>query len=109
MYPISNAAKALFEAGQRQVLRITGTDGNGNAISITEANVMMGGFNIDRTCINGNRIEIGTAIASELTLNLDNRNGQFNSVKFEGAELFVEIGDPVIGSQTPIARLKRNN
>ena len=24
------------------------------------------------------------------------------------AELFVEIGDPVIGSQTPIARLKRN-
>lgn len=25
------------------------------------------------------------------------------------AELFVEIGDPVIGSQTPIARLKRNS
>jgi phosphatidylserine decarboxylase len=23
------------------------------------------------------------------------------------SELFVEIGDPVIGSQTPIARLKR--
>ena len=25
------------------------------------------------------------------------------------SELFVEIGDPVIGSQTPIARLKRVN
>ena len=92
MYPISNSAKALFEAEQRQILRITGTDGNGNAVSITESDVMMGGFNIDRTCVNGNRIEIGTAIASEMTLRLDNRQGQFNGTVFEGAELFVEIG-----------------
>ena len=41
MYPISNAVKALFEAEATQVLRITGTDANGTAISITDANVMI--------------------------------------------------------------------
>lgn len=92
MYPITNAVKALFDAEQRQVLRITGTDRNGTAISITDANVMQGGFNIDRRCCNSEKLEIGTAVAAELTLKLDNRQGQFSSIVFEGAELFVEIG-----------------
>lgn len=92
MYPISSAVKALFDAEQRQVLRITGTDSNGTPIHITDENVMMNGFNIDRYSCNGEKLEIGTAIASEMTLKLDNRQGQFNGIKFEGAELFVEIG-----------------
>lgn len=92
MYPISNAVKALFEAEENQVLRITGTDANGVAISITDANVMMDGFNIDRFSCNGNKLEIGTACASELTLKVDNRQGQYSGIVFEGAELFVEVG-----------------
>ena len=92
MYPVSNAVKALFEAEQRQTLRITGVDRNGTAIGITEANTMEGGFSIDRYSCNGKKIEIGTAIAAEMTLILDNRQGQFNGVAFEGAELFVEVG-----------------
>lgn len=92
MYPITNAVKALFDAEQRQVLRITGTDRNGNAIYLTEANVMEGGFNIDRYSCNGSKLEIGTAIAAEMTLKLDNRQGQFDNVIFEGVELFVEVG-----------------
>ncbi len=92
MYPITSAVKALFEAEQRQVLRITGTDKNGVDITITDADVVMGGFNIDRYSCNGEKLEIGTAIAAEMTLKLDNRQGQFNGVVFEGTELFVEIG-----------------
>ena len=92
MYPISNAVKALFESEQRQVLRITGTDKNGRSINITDANVALGGFNIDRYSCNGERLEIGTAIAAEMTLKLDNRQGQYNNIVFEGTELFVEIG-----------------
>ena len=92
MYPISNAAKALFDAEYRQLIRITGRDKNGSAINITEANVMQGGFGIDRYSCNGEKLEIGTAIASEMTLTLDNRLGQFDNIYFEGAELFVEIG-----------------
>lgn len=92
MYPISSDVKALFEAEQRQVLRITGTDKNGATISITDENVMMNGFEIDRFCSAGSKLEIGNAIASELSLKLDNRQGQFNDIVFEGAELFVEVG-----------------
>ena len=68
MYPVSNEVKALFEAENAQVLRITGTDRNGTAISITDANVMLGGFNIDRYSCNGEKLEVGTAIAAEMEL-----------------------------------------
>lgn len=94
MYPIPSAARALFEAEQKQVLRITGYSGNPTPVSltITDANVMLNGFSIDRFASNSEKLELGTAISSELTLKLDNRLGQYNGVIFEGAELFVEIG-----------------
>jgi hypothetical protein len=97
MYPITSAVKALFDSESRQVLRITGTDRNGVAINITDANVVMGSFNIDRYSCNGNRLEVGTAIAAEMTVKLDNHDGTYNGIVFEGTELFVEIGigDPV--------------
>lgn len=92
MYPITSTVKALFEAEQYQTLRITGTDRRGNSILITDANVVMNGFNIDRYSCNGDKLELGTAIAAELTLKLDNRGGQFSGIAFEGTELNVEIG-----------------
>ena len=92
MYPISAEVKALFDAEQRQVLRITGTDKNGTDILITDENVRMNGFSIDRYSCNGQKLEVGTAIASEMTLKLDNSDGQYNDVVFEGTELFVEVG-----------------
>ena len=92
MYPVTEAVAALFDANQPQVLRITGTDANGVAINITEANVMSGGFSIDRYCNNGTKLELGTAVSAELTLKLNNADGTFNGTMFEGAELFVEVG-----------------
>lgn len=61
-------------------------------LEITGTNVLEGGFTIDRYSCNGDVLEIGTAIASELTLRLDNIQGQYDGVVFEGTELFVEIG-----------------
>lgn len=97
MYPVTDAVKALYAAEQRQFLRITGTDKNGVAINITDANVVLGSFNIDRYSCNGNRFEVGTAIAAEMTVKLDNHDGTYNGIVFEGTELYVEIGigDPV--------------
>lgn len=92
MIPISDKAKALFDAERRQVLRLTGTDGNGNPISITDADVMERGFSIDRFCCNGEKLEIGTAIAAEMNVKLDNRTGKFNGIVFGGSELTAEIG-----------------
>ena len=82
MYPISNTVKALYEAEQHQVLRITGTDKNGAAISITDADIVLNSF----------KLEIGTATAAEMTLKLDNRQGDYDNIVFEGTELYVEIG-----------------
>ena len=92
MYPISSAVAALFASEQTQVIRITGTDANSNAISITEADVMQNGFSIDRYSSNGTRIEVGTAISAQMSLRLKNTDGRFDSIAFEGTELFVEIG-----------------
>ena len=92
MYPVTDAVKALYAAEQPQVLRITGTDKNGVSINITDANVVLGSFNIDRYSCNGNRLEVGTAIAAEMTVKLDNHAGTYNGVVFEGTELYVEIG-----------------
>ena len=101
MYPVSNTVKALFDAEAKQVLRITGTDRNGATISITDANLLIGSFNVDRYSCNGQKLEIGTAIASELNLKLNNANGTYDSIIFEGAELFVEIGIADWTQQTP--------
>lgn len=92
MYPISDTVKALYEAEHHQVLRITGTDKNDAAISITDENVVMNSFNIDRFSCIGSKLEVGTATASEMTLKLDNRQGEYDGIVFEGTELFVEIG-----------------
>ena len=92
MYPISNAVKALFEADYAKVLRITGTDRNNAAISITDDNVMAESFSIDRYCCNGEKLEIGTAVAAQMSLRLDNSSGAYDAIVFEGAELTVEIG-----------------
>lgn len=98
MYPVSDTVKALFAAEQAQVLRITG-----DGISITDAKIVMDSFTIDRFSCNTQKLEIGTAISADMTLKLNNQDGAYNDVQFEGKELFVEIGiadwtqdDPVV-------------
>lgn len=92
MHPMGILAKNCIENGNKQIVRITGVDRNGVNINITDENIMQDGFSIDRFSSNSDKLEIGTAIAAEMTLKLDNRQGQFDSVRFEGTELFVEIG-----------------
>lgn len=90
-YPIANSVLDLFKHQQRQVADIT-LYGTNDTIHLTEQDILQGGLTIDRYCISGSRIEIGSAIASELSLTLDNNDGRFNDIVFEGAELFVKIG-----------------
>lgn len=92
MYPVSSDVIALLNENTPQKLRITGVDGGGNTITITDANVMMGGFSIDRFTCSGSKLELGTTASAELTLKLDNSAGTFDGVSFEGVELYVEIG-----------------
>lgn len=91
MYPVTNTVRDLFWSGARQVVKIT-FQGSGETITLTEADVMQGGLTIDRYSVSGNKIEIGSAVAAELSLKLDNLDGRFSDVAFEGAELYVQIG-----------------
>lgn len=92
MYPITEAVMALFEAEHRKVLRITGTDKNGAAITITDDNVLVDSFQIDRYSCNGEKLEVGTAIAAQMTFSLENSDGAYDGIVFEDTELFAEVG-----------------
>ena len=91
MYPIESKALELYKANYRQVATIT-METETETITITEADIKDGGLLLNRYCASGERIEVGSAIAGELSLQLNNKDGKFNSVKFEGAELYVTIG-----------------
>lgn len=90
-YPISGEALELFMKSYRQVADIT-FHGTQESIKLNEKDIVQGGLSVNRYCVSGSKIEIGSVIASELTVVLDNTDGRFNDTVFEGAELFVRIG-----------------
>jgi hypothetical protein len=91
MIPIAEEARDLFRQNYRQTVEIA-VDGVEETFTIKENAIMVGGLVVDRYSVSSSKIELGSACASELSLTLDNREGQFKNVKFEGAELFVRIG-----------------
>jgi hypothetical protein len=91
MFPVTNEALGLFSKNYRQTVEIT-FHGLDDDFKITEKDIMLGGLIVDRYSVSGKKIELGSACASELALTLDNRDGRFKGVKFEGAELFVRVG-----------------
>ena len=93
MYQISNEALALFhdrETHHVQMAEITCETVN-DTIVITDEDIRSGGLSINRYCSVGGSIGIGSAVAAELTLSLDNSDGKFNGVIFEGADMHVVI------------------
>lgn len=91
MYSVNSDIINLFQNGGRQLARIV-FSGNGQEFIIDESDIVQGGLTIDRYSMTGSKIELGSAISSELSLKLRNYEGKFDEVNFEGAELFVEIG-----------------
>lgn len=93
-YPVTELEKQMFLYGMKGLVKsayIYGTDKNGATIEILNDDLRMGTFAIDRYCCNGEKLEVGTAIASQLSFTLDNSDGRYNNIVFEGTELTVEI------------------
>ena len=90
-YPITDEALSLFSNSERQVVDIT-FNGVNETITLTEKDIPLNGLSVNRYCASGDKIEIGSAVAAELTLTLDNSDGRFDDVTFEGAELYVRVG-----------------
>ena len=92
MYSVTQETIDGYKNYARQTISITLTPVVGDAITITHADVIANGLVVNRYSASGNAIQIGTCVAAELTLRLENGDGRFNSVSFEGAELSVTLG-----------------
>lgn len=91
MVNVSQDIIKSFNEGNKQTALIEVTAGS-KRFTITDADIIQGGLKIDRYCVTNSKIEVGSAVASELSLKLRNYDGKFNDVSFEGAVLNVKIG-----------------
>lgn len=91
MVNVSQDIIKSFNEGNKQTALIEVTAG-GKTFTITDSDIIQGGLKIDRYCVTNSKIEVGSAVASELSLKLRNYDGKFNDVSFEGAVLNVKIG-----------------
>lgn len=98
MYPIAENIRKIFASGASQKARITTFQKDGSTYVLTDADICDGGLSVDRYSVTGQVLELGSAVASELSLMLRN-DGALNDKQFQGAELFVEVG--VVDSVTP--------
>ena len=62
------------------------------SFSVAENEIVQGSLSIDRYSVSNSKIEVGSAVAAELTLKLKNDDGKYDNTVFEGAEVFVKIG-----------------
>lgn len=99
----TSTINSMLAAGSRQVFRVTFTGKNEsliitggstivNGVEIPEGGIIQGGLIIDRYSSSGQKVEVGSAIAAELTLRLANYSGIYDDVIFDGGEMFVEVG-----------------
>lgn len=85
MYPLTDAQKQILQ-NNRQHASITMDD-----LTITDADILEGGMVINRSTQSGTSIEIGSVVAAELALQLQNFDGRFDADDFEGQTLDVAI------------------
>lgn len=91
MVNVSQDVINYFNEGNLQTATIEFSNGK-ESFTITEEDIIQGGLKIDRYSVTNSKIEVGSAVASELSLKLRNYDGKFDNVSFEGAVLYVKVG-----------------
>lgn len=104
MYPVSQDVINLFKANQYQQAKVEVFTPAANVLepingvsatpdlTIGPDRILQNGLVVDRYCVTGEKLEIGTAIAAELTLKLNNRDGYFDDTVFKGKWLKAQVG-----------------
>ncbi len=98
MQNLTTTQKSHLYHGGHVGVAITGETLDGVAISVTEDDIIEGSFSIDRNWTSGSIIEIGCAETSELVYELDNTDGRWSAIRWEGARLTVVLdidGEPL--------------
>ena len=63
-----------------------------NDIEIEEDKIIDGGLSVNRYCTTSKSAMIGSCVASEMDVILNNESGEFNDVNFIGKDIKVEVG-----------------
>lgn len=69
-----------------------------DSVTITNSDIIQGSLSINGYASTGNYLEIGTAIASEMSVTLENTDGRFDSIDFLGQECYVSTYTIVDGT-----------
>lgn len=59
---------------------------------ITNADIMDGGYSINRYVVTGDSLQFGSCVSGELTLILDNHDGKFDNESFMSKEIRAQVG-----------------
>ena len=78
MYKVSQEVKNLFNKNYIQVADIT-VNGVNESFSVAENEIVQGSLSIDRYSVSNSKIEVGSAVAAELTLKLKNDDGKYDN------------------------------
>lgn len=90
MQPISSDALSDLLSGHKVDIRIS-CEGIDSSIVILDEDIIDGSFSIDRNSVSGEVIEIGNAETTEVKFSLNNVDHRFDSFKFEGAVLTIDL------------------
>lgn len=83
--------------GGRLIPRVTLTLADGTVREIEGDDIMQGGMSLDDSVSGGASLQIGAAIASRLTLTLNNNDGRFDDYDFTGSVAESYVGAPLPG------------
>lgn len=89
--PIPQNARENFSKSHQVITLEVSPVGATSAIALTNSDIVQGSLTIDRSCLAGSDLEIGNVSSAELTFVINNANGDYDNIAFEGATVNVFI------------------
>lgn len=92
MYPVTKAVAEQFKTNAKQNLSLLVNPVVGESFELTSADILSAGLNINRYSATGDSVALGVCSAADLSLRVENGDGRFNDVVFEGAQIYASVG-----------------
>lgn len=96
----SKYKELINQSGRMFYAKIVCTFPDGSTTTLTDRNIMQNSFKISEMISGEGAFEIGCAIINELDFEIDNSDGTYNNISFDGAEFKAYVGLAVGQSYT---------